>query len=341
MERKPSLKDKKETILKSYEELLRRFKEREKAAESGGKKAETEKATDEAIVEKASACTVEGIVKGLADLKLDLSKTLADLSDKLIAETKRLAEIQQAIAIESGNLEDRYDIEVAAETLSILIRTQEEKKKVFEEEMALAREQWNKEQEAHKLAVKERDAALVKERKREAEEYGYNLALSRKKDKDAYEEEKAALKKALEEERAAQERALGERESAVAAQEAEIAGLRAKVEAFPAELAKAVELAEKEAISRTENRAKQEADLLAKEVEGERSVSELRIRVLEDTVAEQAARIETLTKQLNDAKAQVEKIAIKAIEGASGVNALSAVNKIALEQAKTVSARNS
>ncbi|MCK5381351.1 MAG: hypothetical protein KAJ81_07760, partial [Candidatus Latescibacteria bacterium] len=103
---------------------------------------------------------------------------------------------------------------------------------------------------------------------------------------------------------------------------------------------KAVEQAEKEAISRTANQAGQEADLLAKEVEGERNVAELRIRVLEDTAAEQAARIETLTKQLNDAKAQVEKIAIKAIEGASGVNALSAVNKIALEQAKTVSAKN-
>ena len=41
----------------------------------------------------------------------------------------------------------------------------------------------------------------------------------------------------------------------------------------------------------------------------------------------------------NKATAQVQDIAIKAIEGASGVRALHAVNEIALEQAKDVSAK--
>ena len=40
-------------------------------------------------------------------------------------------------------------------------------------------------------------------------------------------------------------------------------------------------------------------------------------------------------KQLDEAKQQVQDIAVKAIEGASGARALSHVNQIAMEQAKT------
>jgi hypothetical protein len=56
---------------------------------------------------------------------------------------------------------------------------------------------------------------------------------------------------------------------------------------------------------------------------------------LEHTVARQSAEIEILHKQLEDAKRQVQDIAVKAIEGASGAKALSHVNQIAIEQAKT------
>lgn len=339
MQERLSMKARKEDILKAYEELLAKYKEQEKTAKAPDKEVEVQKAAEEAVVTKASTYTVEGIVKGLADLKLDLSKTLTDLSDKLIAEENKLEELQQAIAIETKHLEEIYDIEVAAEALATLIRTHEEKRETFEEEMATAREQWQKEQEEHELAIKERDANLKKEREREAEEHAYTLALSRKKDKDAYEEEKAALEKSLKEERETQEKDLAEREAALAAQEAEIAELEVRAEAFPTELAEAVEKAKEEAIALTGKQAKQEADLLAKENEGKERVAELRIKTLEDTVADQAAQIEALTKQLNSATTQVQNIAVKAIEGASGVKALAAVNEIALEQAKGASAK--
>lgn len=55
---------------------------------------------------------------------------------------------------------------------------------------------------------------------------------------------------------------------------------------------------------------------------------------LEDAVARQQAQIEALEKQLADAKQQVQDIAVKAIEGASGARALSHINQIAMEQAK-------
>lgn len=49
----------------------------------------------------------------------------------------------------------------------------------------------------------------------------------------------------------------------------------------------------------------------------------------------QAAQIAALEKQLDSAKQQVQEIAVRAIDGASGAKALSHINQIAMEQAKT------
>jgi hypothetical protein len=75
--------------------------------------------------------------------------------------------------------------------------------------------------------------------------------------------------------------------------------------------------------------------LLKKDGEAEKRLAELQIQSLHDTVNRQAAEIEVLHKQIEEAKKQVQDIAVKAIEGASGAKALSHVNQIAMEQAKT------
>jgi hypothetical protein len=74
--------------------------------------------------------------------------------------------------------------------------------------------------------------------------------------------------------------------------------------------------------------------LLQKDVESERKMSHFRIQSLEEAVAQQVSHAENLAKQLDEAKKQVQDIAIKAIEGASGAKALAHINQIAMEQAK-------
>ena len=171
-----------------------------------------------------------------------------------------------------------------------------------------------------------------KERDREMEEYTYDLSLTRRKDRNAYEEEKTALKKALKEERETKMKELLERE-------AEIAEVKARVKTFPIELEKTVENAEKKTIALIEKEMKQEAELLAKEIEGEKRVYELKIKNLEDIMMKQALQIETSTKQLNISSDQVLNIASKAIEGASGIKTLASVDKMTLEQTKDVNTK--
>lgn len=83
-----------------------------------------------------------------------------------------------------------------------------------------------------------------------------------------------------------------------------------------------------------EQRFEQEIMLLKKEADTEKRLASLQVKTLEDTIGRQAGQIEALQKQMEEAKQQVQDIAVKAIEGASGARALSHMNQIAMEQAK-------
>lgn len=89
-----------------------------------------------------------------------------------------------------------------------------------------------------------------------------------------------------------------------------------------------------EAARSTEQRFRQEIALLNKDGEAERPLAELRIQTLEGIGAGQAAQIAALENQLDEAKQQVQDIAVKAVEGASGAKAPAAISRIAVEQAR-------
>ncbi len=301
------------------------------------KPTEIRKTAEKTIVEKASGYTVESIIKGMADLSINLGKALSDLGGKLAAEAGKLVELHKAIEIQTNRLKELHDIDAAAISLKALLDAQSERKASFESEtaektaafeadIARRREEWKREQIEHDLAVKERDADLKKSREREQEEYNYALALARKKDSDAV---------------AAREKEIAEKSAAIAARESEFNELKRKGDLFPQELANAVKKAEEAVKIAAQKQAEADAKLMAKEIEGDKRVSALKIASLEEKIAAQTTQIESLTKQLAAANTQVQDIAVKAIEGASGLKALSAVNEIALEQAKTSASKKS
>ncbi len=345
-----SLKNNKEEILKAYAELTQRYQEQAVAVTE--KKAEIAKVSETALVEKASTYTVDSIIKGLADLNLNVGKALTDVSSMLTVEADKLSEIRSAIDIETRKLRELYDIDVVAETLALLIKDHEEKQSQFETqranaterfeaEMLARRAEWKKEQESHLALLKENEAQLKKEREREKEEYEYTLALTRKKDNDLYTEKKLTQEKELYALRQKQEQAFAEREAAITMRESELTELRARVADFPAELSVAIEQAKKETAIQTENQFKQETMLNIKESEADKRVAELSIASLKETVTKQAMQIETLTRKLEEASHQVQAIAVKAIEGASNTRALNSINEIAMEQAKNMSRKGS
>ena len=155
------------------------------------------KTTEKAIVERAANFSVERIVRDIAELQLNLGKTLTELSAKLTAEATKLAEIQQAITIEDARLHEIHEIDTAVVSLKGLLEYQgerkgmfesemDEKRQAFEGEMERQRQLWRKEQSDHEQTLKERDALLKKTREREEEEYQYQLVQRRRKEKELF-----------------------------------------------------------------------------------------------------------------------------------------------------------
>lgn len=317
-------KSTKTEVLDAYNQLLTKMKE-QKAEDQPALKKEAEA---KEVVKVASAHTIDSIVKNMADLKLQIVKSMDGLEEKLIAEHKKLTDLQQAIAIAARELEDIHKIAAEAESFSALVQAQKEKKESFEiemgqkktdfdEDMAGRRAQWKKEQEEYEQAKKERDVQLKKERQREEEEFTYNLQLARKKDKDGYETRKAALEKDLVEKKAALEEELSEREEAVSAREIELAELKAKVDGLTKDIDKAVKDTEKAVTDRIETKYKHQLELIQKEIEGERKLKDQMIAALQQKIKEQDELLRQTTQKANDSIQQVQAIAVKAIEGAA------------------------
>jgi hypothetical protein len=343
METEISTKNTKNEILAAYEELLAKVQNQK----SDQPKLIQEETRKKEVIAKASENSVEGIVNGIASLKLGLAKELDKLSEQLIAEYKKLADIQSAIQLEKKNLEDLYEVTANADSLAAMLLAQKEKKVVFETEMAqrkadleeklktdkalfdekmavekenfesamkAKKELWQTDQQKWTEQQKELKETTEKQRKREEEEYLYNLKLTRKKETDTYEEKKARLEKELADKKAAFEKEISEREAKLVAAEAELNELRKKAETFPKDLEKAVAAAEKAVTEKLTTKYDFEKQLTARQTEGEIKLKEQTINTLQAKIKD----LETFNKELsgkaNVAEANVKDIAIKAIE---------------------------
>jgi len=305
------------------------------ARETTDKKMEESSRLRETEIRQAvEGISVEEVVKGLSDLGLDLSKALAGLSEKLVQEVNRLASAREAVELERREIERLHKIDIASTALDQLVQDYAHEKEELESGVAAQRAAWDEELRRTERERKEQDENLRKQRQREIDEYEYKKALERKKAQDKYEEEMKLLEKQNREKQDALEKSWQQREAALKEREEEAARLKSESEGFPARLEKACAQAAAEATRATTQKFEQQILLLKKESEAEKRLAELQIKTLEDTLARQSAQTATLQKQLDEAKQQVQEIAVKAIEGASGAKALSHINQIAMEQAK-------
>jgi hypothetical protein len=305
------------------------------ARETADKKSEeTSKLREAEIRQAVEGISVEDVVRGISGLGLDLSKALAGLSEKLVQEVNRLSAAREAVELERKEIERLHKIDVASTALDQLVQDYAHKKQELESEIAAQRSTWDEELKRTERERKEQDENLRKQRQREIDDYEYKKALERKKAQDKYEEEMKLLEKQNREKQEALEKSWQQREAVLKEREEELARLKSECETFPGRLEKACAQAAAEATRASTQKFEQQILLLKKESEAEKRLAELQIKTLEDTLTRQSAQTAALQKQLDEAKQQVQEIAVKAIEGASGARTLAHVNQIAMEQAK-------
>lgn len=278
--------------------------------------------------------SIEAVVQRISGLGLDINKALAGLSEQLTAEAGRLAAVREAVELEKRDLRRLHQMDVAATALDQLVQDYARQKQDLEHEIAVQRAAWEEQTGALERERKEQEESLRKQRQREAEDFEYKKALERKKAQDKYEEEMRLLEKKNQEKQEALEKTWQQRETALREQEIELKRLREEAGQFPARLEKEVQRATAETTRLTEARFEHQILVLEKDAQTEKRLAELRIKTLEDTLDRQAAQMAALQKQMDEAKQQVQDIAVKAIEGASGAKTLSHINQIAMEQAK-------
>ena len=340
---KLSMSNTKQEMLKTYNALLKQLQENKEEELKPEQKVEEKRAKE--VLEVASSLSSEGVVKGISSLKLDMSKMLTQISDKLEDEVTKLNGIQKAIDIKEEELKELFEIEKSAATLAALIEAQNQKRQEYESEMVQRKEdltqeieetrtEWETEKEKYEMETKEQNSVEKKKREREKEEFQYTFKREQQLLKDEFEDEKAKLEREIQLKREQMEKELTERETAISEKEGELNELRQKVGASPKELETVVNKAVKETAERITIEATNKEQLLNKEFEGERRVLTTRIESLEKTVKEQTEQISKLSGQLEKSYQKVEDIAVKAIDGSSNLQSLSNLQQMMADQSK-------
>ena len=339
--KKLSLSSTKQEMLEAYNAVLKQLEAQREAELKPEKRLEEKKAKE--VIQVADSLSSEGVAKEISNLKIETGKVLAQISDRLEEEIGKFKAVQNAIVLKEKELQELYEIEKSAMTLAALIESQNQKRQVFESEMAEKKEALSQEIETlraerenekkdYEEGIKERDVAEKKKREREKEEYEYSFKREQKLAKDKFEDEKAKLEKELHLKKEQMESALKEREKVIAEQENELNELRKKVSAFPKEMEAAMTKAIKETTEKLNLEAKNREELQKREFIGERNVLTTRIESLEKMVKEQSEQITKLTQQLEKAYQQVQDIAVKTIEGSSSIKSFANLQQWISEQ---------
>jgi hypothetical protein len=288
-----------------------------------------ERGKEREVVKTASGYTVEVIIKGLADLQLGFGGTIDEVVARLSGEGLKLEELRRAIEIETAYAKHLGDVSVAADALDVLTQEHKEALRVHDEqakaqvqaletEIQGTRTTWEEQRAQHEREALRFDERQGKDRAKAEADFDYELARKRKIEADALADKRAKAELQIAEEDQQRSKQWAEREAALAAKAAEHTTHKARVEAFAQEMDDAAKKAREEALRETFADAKIKAELLEKEVEGNRKVYALQVESLEATLAKQGEQIASLTARLQVALTQVQELAHKAIDGTSG-----------------------
>ena len=286
------------------------------------------------VRQSVESVSVDSVAQRISALNGEVSRTLLQLSEKLTDEVDLLTRVRDAVTLERQELERLHKIDIAATSLDQLVQDYARERERLEAEIETTRAEWEQETRTAERERKEAEEALRKQRQRENDDYEYRKQLERKKAQDRYDEEAHLLAQKNEERQRELERTWTQREAALAEREEELTRLRQQVEELPRRIAAEKEAALAEATRQVTAHYEQQILVLQKDAEAERKLATFQVSGLQEALKRQAEQMAALEKAVEEAKRQVQDIALKAIEGASGSRALAHVNQIAMEQAK-------
>ncbi|MCP3143501.1 kinetoplast-associated protein [Pyxidicoccus xibeiensis] len=280
------------------------------------------------VLADVASLTAEAAVKKVTEAGLTINKTLAGINEQVISLVEELKQLDEAIQLKTEELNGLHGKDIAASAIDVLVAEYDKKKAELETEMERLRKDIadTRAKAAADLAA-EREAAEVA-RKRAEELYAYDTQQNRKKEQDAFAEGLRQQSATERDRKEKLEKEWATREESLKLREKELEDLRKQVAEFPLVLKKETDTAS----AIVGNRVKSEWDLkltlATKDAETAQRVASMEIASLKETTSKQAQAIQSLQAELNEAKRQVQAIAEKALESASGARALAEVQGV-------------
>jgi len=309
----------------SFEELAK--KTRNKPVVSA-KEQEARNTHAKNVLTDVSSLTAEAAVKKVTEAGLTINKTLGGINEQVMALVEELKKLDEAIKLKTEELASLHGKDVAFSAIDVLVAEYDKKKAELHAEM----ERLQKEiadtcaKSAAELAA-EREAAEVA-RKRAEEQYSYDIQLQRKKEQDAFLEQLRQQSATERDRKEKLEKDWATREEGLKLREKELEDLRKQVTDFPAVLKKETDAAAAIAGTRVKSEWETKFTLSQKDAETAQRVASMEIASLKEANARQTQSLQLLQTELAEAKRQVQAIAEKALESASGARALAEVQGV-------------
>jgi chromosome segregation ATPase len=323
--RKSSARRSTEETKVAFEELAR--KARNKPVVSA-KEQEARQSHAQNVLTDVSSLTAEAAVKKVTEAGLTINRTLGGINEQVIALVEELKQLDEAIRLKTEELTGLHGKDVAASAIDVLVVEYDRKKAELQAEMERLQNEIAETRSKFAADLKaEQDAAEVA-RKRAEEEYGYTLQQQRKKDQDAFAEQLRVQSAAERDRKEKLEKDWATREEALKLREKELEDLRKQVADFPSVLKKEADTAAAIAGNRVKHEWEMKFTLAQKDAETAQRVASMEIASLKETNAKQAQALQALQSELAEAKRQVQTIAEKALESASGARALAEVQGV-------------
>jgi colicin import membrane protein len=309
----------------AFDELAR--KNRNKPVVSA-KEQEARTSHAKSVLTDVSSLTAESAVKKVTEAGLTINRTLAGINEQVMALVEELKQLDEAIKLKTEELTALHGQDIAASAIDVLVAEYDRKKEELQAEMErLQKEIADTRTKFAQDLTAERDTLEVA-RKRAEEEYTYAMQLSRKKEQDAFAEQMRVQAAAERDRKEKVEKEWAVREEALKLREKELEELRKQVADFPAVLKKETGATAAIVSNQVKSDWELKFTLAQKDAETAQRVASMEIASLKETNAKQAQAILSLQTELNEAKRQVQAIAEKALESASGARALAEVQGV-------------
>jgi colicin import membrane protein len=115
---------------------------------------EHRKQKESEVRQSVQGLSVDTVVGAISNLGLEVSKSLATLSEQLVQEVNRLATIREAVMLEQKELERLHKIDVAATSIDQLVQDYSRQKDQLETEIATQRTAWGDERMGRRAEAK-------------------------------------------------------------------------------------------------------------------------------------------------------------------------------------------